>query len=185
MTLKEYKDSKKNNKVFIKLKNLFTRVIVCSSIVLSILIMCNLSSETKEKVREELFNTNINFSFFNKMYSKLFIKNNDVMPVSGNEDIYSDYENYYEGISINVKDENVKTIQSGIVVYIGEKDNYKKTIILQQSDGTDAWYGNIEDVNINLYDYVPKGTNIATVKDKLYLVFEKNGEFLDYKKYIG
>ena len=36
-----------------------------------------------------------------------------------------------------------------------------------------------------MYDYVSKGSFIGEVNgDNLYLVFQKDGKFLDYKKYV-
>ena len=36
-----------------------------------------------------------------------------------------------------------------------------------------------------MYDYVKKGDLVGEVKgNTMYLLFEKNGKFLDYKKYI-
>ena len=78
----------------------------------------------------------------------------------------------------------VPVLESGIVVYIGEKKDYGNTVIIQQVDGVDAWYSNV-DTNISLYDYVEKGTLLGNSKDNnLYLYFQKNGEFIDYKDYI-
>ena len=66
-----------------------------------------------------------------------------------------------------------------------EKDNYGKTIIVQGIDGVDIWYGNVMDTDIKLYDYIEKGNMLGSTKDNvLYLVFQKGGKFLDYKKYI-
>jgi D-alanyl-D-alanine carboxypeptidase (penicillin-binding protein 5/6) len=46
-------------------------------------------------------------------------------------------------------------------------------------------YGNLDDINVKLYDYVKKGDLLGTVKDNsLYLMFEKDGNVIDYKKYI-
>ena len=79
----------------------------------------------------------------------------------------------------------IPSIESGIVVFIGEKENYGNTIIIQGVDGVDIWYGNTDNTNVKLYDYVEKGSMIAMTKtEDLYLVFQKDGKFLDYKKYI-
>ena len=41
------------------------------------------------------------------------------------------------------------------------------------------------DTDIKLYDYIEKGNMLGSTKDNvLYLVFQKGGKFLDYKKYI-
>ena len=52
-------------------------------------------------------------------------------------------------------------------------------------DGVDTYYINVNISNYKLYDYVEKGQVLGEVKsNELYLKFEKNGEQLDYKKYI-
>ena len=80
----------------------------------------------------------------------------------------------------------VPSFESGIVVYIGEKENYKQTVIVQQMNGVDVWYGNIKQTNVKLYDYVEKGALIGQVSDKtLYLVFQKEGKFIDYQNYLS
>lgn len=38
----------------------------------------------------------------------------------------------------------VPTLESGIVVFMGEKEGYGKTIIIEQINGIDVWYSNIE-----------------------------------------
>ena len=79
----------------------------------------------------------------------------------------------------------VPTLESGIVVFIGEKEGYGSTVIIEQVDGIDVWYSNIKANNIKMYDYIEKGSLIGEVKGKkLYMVFQKDGAFLDYKKYI-
>ena len=72
-----------------------------------------------------------------------------------------------------------------IVVFIGEKEHYGNTIIVQQIDGIDTWYGNVYIGDIKIYDYVQKGNLLGEVlDDKLYLVFQKEGKYLNYKDYI-
>ena len=78
----------------------------------------------------------------------------------------------------------IPTLESGIVVFIGEKEGYNKTIIVQGIDGVDIWYGNVVDYTINLYDYVNKGDIISKVNDnKLYLVLVKNNTYINYEDY--
>ena len=79
----------------------------------------------------------------------------------------------------------VPIIESGVVVFIGEKENYGNTIIIEQIDGIDTFYGNVKINNIKLYDYVEKGELLGETKDNtLYLVFQKDGKSLNYKEYI-
>ena len=73
---------------------------------------------------------------------------------------------------------------SGLVVFIGEKEGYGKSVVVQQSNGIDVTYGGVEEVNIKVYDYVSEGVSLGTAHKELYLVFEKDGESVDYKEYI-
>ena len=78
----------------------------------------------------------------------------------------------------------VKSLDSGIVVFIGDKDKYGKTVIIQQMNGVDVFYGNVTS-SVNMYDYVEKGSLIGeTIDTNLYLAFQKEGSFVDYKEYI-
>ena len=62
---------------------------------------------------------------------------------------------------------------SGIITFIGEKEGYNNTIIVQQSNGYYAWYGNVTE-KVKLYDYVEKGTVIGTATDEYYYVLLKD-----------
>ena len=76
-------------------------------------------------------------------------------------------------------------MKDGIVVFIGEKENYGNTIVVEQTDGIDVFYGNIDNVNVKLYDYVESGTLLGQAKNNnIFLVFQKEGNNLDYKQYI-
>ena len=79
----------------------------------------------------------------------------------------------------------VPAIESGIVVFIGEKEKIGNTIIIEQVNGIDTFYSNININNLKLYDYVEKGELLGEVKNnELFLSFQKNGKYLDYKKYV-
>ena len=78
----------------------------------------------------------------------------------------------------------VPILESGIVVFIGDKEGYGKTIIIEQTDGVNAWYGNVDNINVSLYDYVSKGEFLAEANEKLYMVFQKNGKYLKYTDYL-
>jgi len=78
----------------------------------------------------------------------------------------------------------IPALDDGIVIFVGEKEGYGKTVIVQQESGIDVWYSNIKEINVKVYDYIKKGELIGSVDNNLYLVFIKNGEVIDYKKYI-
>ena len=82
------------------------------------------------------------------------------------------------------KESAIQTLNSGIVVFIGEKEHYNNTIIIQGIDGVDIWYGNVTNVSVNLYDYVEKNTLLGSaMEDHIYFVLQKEGQYLDYEEY--
>ena len=47
------------------------------------------------------------------------------------------------------------------------------------------WYANLKNANVSLYDYVKQDQILGTVSGAdLYMVFSKDGKYLDYKKYL-
>ena len=79
----------------------------------------------------------------------------------------------------------VPNLESGMVIFVGEKENLGKTVIIEQVNGVEVWYSNLSSININIYDYVEKGSLIGEVSDqKLYLTFKKDGQILNYEDYI-
>ena len=93
---------------------------------------------------------------------------------------------YKDGVKLEVESGYlIPAIESGIVVYEGEKEGYGYTVIVEQINGINVWYSNINPKDIKMYDYINKGDLIGEAKDKkIYLLFEQKGKFLDYKKYI-
>ena len=54
-------------------------------------------------------------------------------------------ESYKDGVSLSVTDDYLVPSQlGGIVVFVGEKEGYGKTVVVQQYNGIDLWYGNIK-----------------------------------------
>lgn len=176
MTYEEYKNKKsinlKHNKNL--LNNLFNKlwtVIVWS---LLIIIICNYSPSFKSFLVNKVLNSTFDFSHINKIVNKftnIFKKDIETLPVS--KEILKN-EKYKDGIKYYVEDDNnVYLKDSGIVTFIGEKEGYNNTIIIQQSNGYYAWYGNVKE-NIKLYDYVESGTIIGTADKEYYYVLLKD-----------
>ena len=82
--------------------------------------------------------------------------------------------------------EVINVITSGIIVYIGEKDDLGNTIIIQGNDGVDIWYSNITDYEIKVYDYVEAGSILGTSNgDDILLTIELDGKFISYEEYLA
>lgn len=190
MTLEEYKSKKKGQTVGSNkyLNGLVKRTMICFVFVLLVLAISLMSETGRSYIKKYLLETNFEFSKINTLYNKYIGKLTDenTEVVSGNQLLeYTSKEKYNDGVKLTVSENyNVNLLESGIVVYIGEKEGYGNTIIVQQSNGIDAWYGNIENVDVKIYDYIEKGTIIGNVNKTFYLVFQKNGEILNYEDYI-
>lgn len=190
MTLEEYKSKKKGQTVGSNkyLNGLVKRTMICFVFVLLVLAISLMSETGRSYIKKYLLETNFEFSKINTLYNKYIGKLTDenTEVVSGNQLLeYTSKEKYNDGVKLTVSENyNVNLLESGIVVYIGEKEGYGNTIIVQQSNGIDAWYGNIENVDVKIYDYIEKGTIIGNTNKTLYLVFQKNGEILNYEDYI-
>lgn len=190
MTLEEYKSKKKGQTVGSNkyLNGLVKRTMICFVFVLLVLAISLMSETGRSYIKKYLLETNFEFSKINTLYNKYIGKLTDenTEVVSGNQLLeYTSKEKYNDGVKLTVSENyNVNLLESGIVVYIGEKEEYGNTIIIQQSNGIDAWYGNIENVDVKIYDYIEKGTIIGNANKTLYLVFQKNGEILNYEDYI-
>ena len=76
----------------------------------------------------------------------------------------------------------VPALESGMVIFKGKKEGLGNTIIIEQVNGIEVWYSNITS-NIDIYDYVEKGTLVGEADKELYLTFKKNGEMRNYYGY--
>lgn len=177
---------KKSIKIF--LSKLFILIIIF----LIGLIATKKNPTLKQIVEKEVYEKNIKFTKTKSIYEKYFGKIlsldkvvKEETPVFSEKLSYKKSSNYNNGVKLIV-DNNylVPILESGIIVYSGIKDNMQ-TIIVEQVDGVDTYYINVNISNYKIYDYVEKGQVLGEVKsNELYLKFEKNGEQLDYKKYI-
>lgn len=173
------------------IKNLLNRCLICIILFLIISIICNFSDKNLLWFKNNIYNNNINFAFFNNLYKKYIDKYipfdlYDEKVVMKEGLVYTNKEKYLNGVSLNVgTNYNLYSLNGGIVVYIGQKENLGNTVIIQGTDGIDYWYSNIDNLSVNLYDYVEKDIILGTsINDYIYLTFVSNGEYLDYEEYI-
>lgn len=175
------------------IKKFVIKIMVCAIIFLSSLIIIKTNPNYKSTIYRYVYEDTFSFAKINNLYQKYF---GNVLPFDNiapntqlvfNETLkYNDISLYKDGAKLTVVDNYlIPVLESGIVVFIGEKENYGNTIIVQQINGVDVWYGNLGNNDIKLYDYVEKGSLLSEVKgDYMYIAFQKEGKFLDYKKYI-
>ena len=196
--VKKYLDKNKNIDEKINYKkiiyNFINRCLLSCLILLIVLCIIKIDPKTKLLFKENIYEKNISFSKINKEYESLFGKiyptitnNKKIEPVFNEKFSYTNKVKYKDGVKLTV-DNNylMPVLESGIVVYIGNKDNYGYTIIIQQVNGIDLWYVGLKNTNIKLYDYIEKGTLLGEVdSNEIYLFYQKDGKFINYQEYLG
>ena len=176
-----------------KVKLFINQSLITTIITLMILIGIKQQPSLKEYIKKKVYEENIDFMKIKEEYNTLFgdfiptknlVKN--TKPVFKEKLSYTNLKKDKNGVRLTVEDNYlVPSIQEGIVVFVGEKDEYGKCIVIEQTDGVDAIYGNLKDINVNIYDYIDQGKLLgATNSNELYLEFQKEGKPVEYKKYI-
>lgn len=188
---KFYKDNKSSKSNLFK--NIVLRVLITIIVTLILLIGFKMNNNFKKTFYHYVYEENFPFSAVKNFLQEKFGTSLTFDKIVTDEEVfneklsYKDKNLYHDGVKLTVSSEYmIPSLESGIVVYIGEKENYKQVVIVQQMNGVDVWYGNIKQANVKLYDYVEKGSLIGQVDNKtLYLVFQKEGKFVDYQSYLA
>ena len=184
---KKTKEKKSYNKI--------TKFFITIVITLLALILLKSNNNFKTFFYKNIYDKNFSFSKVNKVYKDIFgtpipfsnLLNKNKTSLVFNEKLeYSDKSKYLDGVKLTVSNNYlVPTQVNGMVVFIGEKENYGKTVIISGTDGVDIWYSNMKTTSVKLYDYVEKGSLIGETNDTtLYLVYKKDGKVLNYEDYI-
>lgn len=172
------------------------RFLLCVIITLLCFMLLKKNPTWKSQFYQYVFEKNFSFASLNQTYQKYFgspipffdqLIEEPTKAVFNEELTYKSTKKYQDGVKLTVdNDLLIPSLESGIVVFIGEKEGYGNTLIIQQANGIDCWYGNVKNLSVKLYDYVEKGSAIGEANGKeLYLVFKKDGAVLDYKNYIN
>ena len=191
MKRKKYKKRKDNN-ISISFFNRFAIKSMLSIMLFLLFLIGNKKIDNfNEFIYNNIYSNNITFAKFYNIYKTYFgnlfpIKELDDTLVFNESISYIKEEEYLDGVKLTVDDNYlIPSINDGIVIFIGDKDNYHNTIIIQDLNGIEIWYSNINIGNIGIYDYVKKGDYLGeAISNEIYLRFQKNGVREDYKKYI-
>ena len=176
-----------------QLKQIISKIMITTIIFLIGMILIKQNPSSKVLIKKKIYEENIKFVKFRELYKKYFgnaLSINNIVyentPVFKEQLEYTSISTYKDGAELTVQENYmVPSLENGIVVYIGEKEGYGTTVIIEQENGIDVFYSNITTDEINLYDYIKKGEYIGQTKTKkLYLIFQKNGDVLNYKDYI-
>ncbi len=175
-----------------RLSKYFSRFLVLIVVLLISMIVLKGNADLRETIYNKVFKNNMAFAKINDVYKKYF---GSSLPLSDNKDAlelvsaekleYKSVSKYKDGAKLTIKENYaVPAMDSGIVIFSGEKDGYGKTVIIQRPDNIEVWYGNLKNASVSLYDYIKKGEIVGEADNTLYMVFYKEGKVLDYQKYL-
>lgn len=171
------------------LKPIISKFLIAIIFFLASIIFTNMSESNMLLYKEYVLTESLPFTKIKGWYEDLFgsvlpKEDNNKMVMNGHL-MYKGIENYKDGEKLTLKNNTlINNLTSGIVVYIGEKEDYGNTVIIQGVDGVDIWYGNLTNVSVKLYDYLEKDKLIGeTLDDTLYLVIKKDNEYIKYEDY--
>lgn len=193
--IKKRKNKKNKVRQISKIYFYVTKFLFVVLLTLVTMIALKSNSTFKHNFYKQVYEKNISFTTINKYYQKYFGKplpfqklfESKIETVFNEKLEYTESNIYKDGVSLSVtQDYMVPILQNGMITFIGNKEEYGNTIIIEQLDGIEVWYCNIKNESVKMYDYVTKGDFLGNAVDsKLYLVFKKDGKVLDYKKYIS
>jgi hypothetical protein len=183
-------NNKKNTKISKYISNLFTRTLLSIILLLICAIFIEYSDNNLLIFKNKLFNETLAFTKINELYTKYFgniIPSSTItQPVFNTTSNYLDIAEYNNSYKVTLNSNTMQILESGIIVFIGDKDDLGKTIIVQGTDGVDIWYSNINNCDLTIYDYVSKDTILGDVNDNLViLTFMEDGNYINYEKYIS
>ncbi len=185
--IKSPKYKKDNIKYF---KNLITRILITIILVLGSIIYTNISTSNKELYKKYVLENSLSFTKINNLYEK-FLGKVDVLKTTPDYPVFksinfTNIEPFNNSFKVELTDETVSVLSSGIVVFNGEKEDLGNTVIIQGNDGVDIWYSNLSDINVKVYDYVEENTILGTsLNNYIYLTFNKGDKYLTYEEYIN
>lgn len=107
------------------------------------------------------------------------------LPASGT--IVENFETNGQGIMVETgKNAEVDAMNEGFIRFAGLKDDLGKTVIIQHADQTETWYGNLEEIHVNLFDFIKKGKVVGTVsegsdatKGAFYFAIKQGDDFIN------
>ncbi|MCM3619302.1 M23 family metallopeptidase [Sutcliffiella horikoshii] len=194
-------------------KELFLFKILASAIlVLVVAIMFQNPSGAFEKPRQLVTNTmeqSFQFAAFSSWYEDKFGKSLALLPLPNNaadppmnsEDfvipasgrVFESFEVNGQGVMVEtMAHSNVEAMNGGFVSFVGNKDDTGKTVIIQHSDNSYTWYGQLGEVEVKLYDFIETGDVLGKTtvledgsKGMFYFAIQKDNEFIDPMQVIS
>lgn len=107
-------------------------------------------------------------------------KHHSIAPVSGK--IIEPFTKDGKGIKIAAQaGDGVKAMDQGWVIFIGQKEGFGPTVVIQHADNTQSTYSNLDHIQVAEQDWVEAGQIIGTTKtdQPLYFSLQKDHQYVD------
>lgn len=194
-------------------KELFLfKILGSACLVLIIAIIFRNSSDSLQPIKSFVVKSmehEFQFTAVSKWYEQQFGKPLALLPIDKKEEqaetdntqeyalpaaarILEDFGENGKKITIETeKDAAVTAMSEGRVRYIGNEEDFGRTVIIQHADQSETWYGNLESVDVSLYEFIKKGTSVGMAanasdgtKGTFYFAIKKGDDFVDPIKVI-
>lgn len=190
-----------------KTESLIFKILLSSCLVLFIAILFRQEGENFDSIKQlvsKSLNQDFQFVTVANWYEKQFGKPLALFPISSDKkkndtNLIEDYalpaagrvaeEFSKNGQNITIETEkgaDVVAMNEGLVEFAGVKEGFGKTIIVQHSDNSETWYGNLDNIDVYLYQYVKKGEKLGQATDsddgtkgEFYFAIRKGDDFID------
>lgn len=166
--------------IFIKIKIYITKILLSAIL----LIVLNSFLESNNKLHKIIFESKYNYIKINNI-TKILLNKKDSY-VSNNSLNYNKIiqKENYEILILDNKT-SISNIKEGNVIFIGNIKDKGKTITINTNKNENISYSNLENISVNLYDYVNKDEIIGnTVDNRLILSIKKDDKYIKYEDYI-
>ena len=168
------------------LYNLFFRIFIAFSLFIIICLLYN-NDLTYKYIDTIIFDSGVDFAYVRSKTKFLLGKITGKSTYVLSEKLeYKKVEKYDNSFKFTT-DSNyvVKNTKAGTVIYIGNIQNLGNSISIEIDSGEILTFSNLDNINVNVYDYVNEGTILGSVNDDyFYLTIEKDDQYLEYEDYI-
>ncbi|MGN7939663.1 MULTISPECIES: M23 family metallopeptidase [Bacillaceae] len=110
------------------------------------------------------------------------------MPATGK--VLETFKENGQGIMVETDMPTVKALDEGVIIKAEEMPDTGLTMVVQHGDGSESWYGNLDKMNVALYTFVKKGTELGDIKlnenqkGTYYFAIKKGDDFIDPNQVI-
>ncbi|GKU81431.1 M23 family metallopeptidase [Niallia sp. NCCP-28] len=158
-----------------------------------------------EKVIRQSMNQEFNFAGVSNWYEKQFGKPLAFLPLekqkeekeennlqqyalSASGKILEDFNDNGQRVAIETdNDTTVQAMNEGFVKFAGEKEGFGNTVIIQHSDKSESWYGNLKEIDVKIYENLKKGDKVGLASSYendeslglFYFAIKKDNDFID------